>query len=90
MKTKRFKHKWWQHFFFKYKVIEHENSFTEYSRLRNWAIISLYLLTIIFSPIIVAVVFFKEIKTAFFFPNGKNGRTEEYTIYKKECKEYEN
>ena len=80
---KRFKHKWWQHFFFKYKVIEHENSFTEYSRLRNWAIISLYLLSIIFSPII-AFVFFKD---EFFFPDGKKGREEEYTIYNKECEE---
>lgn len=84
---KKFKHKWWHHLFLKYKVVETENSYHEYKRFRNWFIVLLYLLSIIFSPIIVAVVFFKEIKDAFFFPDGKNGRSEEYTIYKKECGE---
>ena len=81
---KKFKHKWWHHLFIKYKVVETENSYHEYERFRNWFIIFFYLLCIIFSPIIMIIVGFKTIKPAFFFPDGKNGRSEAYTIYMKE------
>lgn len=87
MKKKRFKHKWWCHLFIKYKVVETEKSYFEYERFRNWVLIVIYLLAIIFSPIVVGVVFFKELLKAFNYPDGKNGRNEEYTIYKKECEE---
>ena len=90
MKKKRFKHKWWHHLFTKYKVVETENAYHEYERCRNWFIIFIYLLAIVFSPIIIIIVGFKTLKSDFHFPDGKNGRNEEYTIYMKEnSKDYE-
>lgn len=82
---KKFKHKWWHHLIVKYKVVETENAYHEYERFRNWFIIFFYLLCIIFSPIFMIIVGFKTLKSAFHFPDGKNGRSEEYTIYMKEC-----
>ena len=84
MKKKiRFKHKQWKHLFFKYKVVEYEDHYREYERFRNWTIITLYLLTIIFAPLIMAFAGFFDFIDAFKFKEGKNGGYEEYTIHNK-------
>lgn len=79
----RFKHKWWKHLLFKYKVVECEDHYREYERFRNWFIIIAYLISIIFAPFIIAFAGFFDFIDAFKFKEGKNGGYEEYTIYNK-------
>lgn len=81
---KKFKHKWWEYLIFKYKVVEYDNCYCEYERFRNWVIIGIYLLLLLFSPIIVSIFAYEMLIDAFKFPDGENGRDEEYTIYEKE------
>ena len=80
---KKFKHKWWEHLIFKYKVVETEKSYHEYEAFRLWIVIILFILMILFSPIIVSFFAVEMLKGATEFPEGQDGR-EEYTIYEKE------
>lgn len=82
---KKIKHKWWKHLIFKYKVVETDTAYHEYERFRYWVVIVFIILALIFSPIIVAsFIFTDDLKNWFHFEDGKDGRTESYTIYKKE------
>ena len=86
---KKFKHKWWEHLIFKYKVVECERSYHEYERLRHWFTIVAWIGIVIVSPIIAIFYLSQEAKHWFHYEDGKDGRTERYTIYEKEINENE-
>ena len=52
-KKKKFKHSWWEHLIFKYKVEKGRTCYLEYSRFRFLPFIIITLLIIVFSPIII-------------------------------------
>lgn len=53
MKNKKFKHKWWKHLIYKYKVVETETEYHKHYRFRHWFPIALAILAIILSPLII-------------------------------------
>lgn len=85
-KKKRFKHKWYLHIFFKYKVVEKPNCYEEYTAFRLWFIVVGTLLAIVFSPIIVIVYIIKENLILDGLSYHDKGDYITYTIYDKEVK----
>ena len=58
-KKKKFKHSWWEHLIFKYKVEKGRTRYLEYSRFRYLPFAIITLLIIVFSPIIIVFILIK-------------------------------
>lgn len=80
---KKIKHKWWQHLIFKYKVVETETEYHEYERFRYLVTIIIWIALIVLSPIFAIIFLTDEAPEWFDYQDGKNGKTERYTIYNK-------
>lgn len=93
-KNKIFKHKWWQHLFLKYKVVETEFQYREYCKIRNWVSISIFILAIILFPITGIVFTLYEIitkgKILFSWDDGKDGSESFSYIWKVDLEDDEN